>query len=82
MCSKRWETWGSSGDRTACAVPDLNPDAQRPWEWYFQEHLVEALRQLGETQSEVEVVEQAVHDWRKTIQFKGKVTFNFSPNDL
>lgn len=56
----------------------LNPEAGHPWGWFFQEHLVATLRQLGETRAELGVVEQAIHAWRKTIQFKVKVTLNGS----
>mgnify|MGYP002402604232 CR=1 FL=1 len=69
---------GNLGDQRAIEplVQRLNPNAQHPWEWSFQEHLAETLRQLGETRAELQAVEQAVHNWRKTVQFKLTVTYN------
>ena len=67
---------GSLGDQQMIEplVQLLNSKADHPWGWFFQEHLAATLRQLGETRAELEEVEQAVHDWRKTIQFKVKST--------
>ena len=56
----------------------LNPEAQHLREWFFQEHLVETLRQLGDTRAELQAVEQAVQNWRKSVQFKSTLTYNRS----
>lgn len=68
---------GSMGDQQAIEslVPLLNPEVHHLLEWAFQGQLVETLRQLGETREELEVVELAMRDWRKTVQFKVKSTF-------
>jgi HEAT repeat protein len=67
---------GNLGDQRAIEplVQWLNPNAHHSWEWSFQERLAETLRQLGETRAELQAVEQAVHNWRKTVQFKVTVT--------
>lgn len=63
---------GSLGDQRAIEplAQLLNPKVQHPWEWIFQEYLIETLRQLGDTRAELQVVEQAVQNRRKTVKFK------------
>lgn len=67
---------GNLGDQRAIEplVQLLNPDAQHLREWFFQEHLAETLRQLGDTRAELQAVEQAMQNWRKTVQFKSTLT--------
>lgn len=48
----------------------LNPDIHHPYVWLFQERLTETLRRLGDSRAELQAVELAVQNWRKTAQFK------------
>ena len=79
---------GSLGDQRAIeplarllnpdAVQLLNPDALNLQARVFQETLAETLRQLGDTRAELQAVEQAIQNRRKTVQFKSTVTIKGS----
>lgn len=71
---------GNLGDQRAIEplAQLLNSNVQHPWEWIFQEYLVETLRQLGDARAELEVVEQAIQNWRKTVQYKLSFTSHSS----
>lgn len=71
---------GNLGDQRAVEplAQLLNLDVHHPYEWFFQENLAETLRQLGDTRAELQAVEQAVQNWRKTVQFKLAFTHNGS----